>query len=357
MHPKWCWHYCFIAIALGIFSSRKIEQASYELIPVLYITGGLHPDHDSINTFRKRFLEQLSPLLVEILEYACSLGIFKLGDISIDGVKIKANASKHKAMSWDYACKLEEQLKQEVVTLFAKAENESGPGEPEIDIPQELQRRQVRLEKSAQIKGEIEQRAQARYELEIAEYESKLAERAAKEKARGRKLGGRAPLAPQPGPQAKDQMNFTDSESRIMPISGGGFEQAYNAQASVDMETMLIVGNHVSPQPNDKQEVEPALAQLEQLPQSLGRVEKAALDSGFFSEHNTDCFEAQGIEPYIASGRHTHNLSLEERLALPPSPPQNPDAVAAMKHRLKTEAGKQFYAKRKSTASACIRDY
>ncbi len=206
---------------MGIFSSRKIEQASYELIPVLYITGGLHPDHDSINTFRKRFLEQLSPLFVEILEYACSLGIFKLGDISIDGVKIKANASKHKAMSWDYACKLEEQLKQEVVTLFAKAENESGPGEPEIDIPQELQRRQVRLEKSAQIKGEIEQRAQARYEQEKAEYESKLAEREAKEKARGRKLGGRAPLAPQPGPQAKDQMNFTDAlrPKRLNPIS------------------------------------------------------------------------------------------------------------------------------------------
>ncbi len=109
--------------------------------------------------------------------------------------------------------------------------------------------------------------------------------------------------------------------------------------------------------PNDKQEVEPALAQLNQLPESLGQVERAALDAGFFSEHNTDCFEAQGIEPYIASGRQTHNLSLEERLASPPSLPQNPDAVAAMKHRIKTEAGKQFYAKRKSTASACIRDY
>ena len=173
------------------------------------------------------------------------------------------------------------------------------PGEPEIDIPQERQRRQARLEKIVQIKGEIEQRAQARYELEKAEYESKLAQRAAKEKARGRKLGGRLPIAPQPGPQSKDQMNFTDSESRIMPVSGGGFEQAYNAQASGDMATLLIVGNHVSQQPNDKQEVEPALAQLEQLPESLGQVEKAALDSGFFSEHNTHCFEGKGIEPHI----------------------------------------------------------
>ena len=347
--PKMILALLFYCYAKGIFSSRKIEQATYELIPVLYITGGLHPDHDSINTFRKRFLGQLSPLFVEILEYACGMGIFKLGDISIDGVKIKANASKHKAMSWDYACKLEEQLKQEVATLLAKAENEDGQGEREIDIPQELQRRQARLEKIEQIKGEIEQRAQARYEQEQAEYESKLAERTAKEKARGRKLGGRAPQAPQLGPQSKDQMNFTDSESRIMPVSGGGFEQAYNAQASVDMETMLIVGNHVSQQPNDKQEVEPALAQLEQLPESMGQVEKAALDSGFFSEHNTQCFEAKEIEPYIASGRQTHNLSLEERLAPPSSPPQNPDAVAAMKHRLQTEAGKEVYAKRKST--------
>jgi transposase len=347
--PKMMLALLFYCYGKGIFSSRKIEQATYELIPVLYITGGLHPDHDSINTFRKRFLEQLSPLFVEILEYACSLGIFKLGNISIDGVKIKANASKHKAMSWEYACKLEEQLKEEVATLLAKAENESGQGEREIDIPQELQRRQARLDKIGEIKAEIEQRAQARYELESAEYESKLAERVAKEKARARKLGGRPPTAPQPGPQAKDQINFTDSESRIMPVSGGGFEQAYNAQASVDMETMLIVGNHVSQQPNDKQEVEPALAQLEQLPQSLGQIEKAALDSGFFSEYNTKCFEGQRIEPYIASGRHSHNLSLEERLALPPSPPINPDAVMAMKHRLKTETGKDFYAKRKST--------
>ena len=163
----------------------------------------------------------------------------------------------------------------------AKAERESGRGEPEIDIPQELQRRQARLSKLNEIKFEIEYRAQVRYEQEKAEYERKLAERAAKEKARGRKLGGRAPSAPEPGPQSKDQLNFTDSSSRIMPVSGGGFEQAYNAQASVDLETMLIVGNHVSQQTNDKQEVEPALVQLDQLPESLGQVDKAALDSGF----------------------------------------------------------------------------
>lgn len=338
--------YCY---AKGIFSSRQIEQATYELIPVLYITGGLHPDHDSINTFRKRFLEQLGPLFVQILEYAHELGIFKLGDISIDGTKMQANASKHKAMSWEYACKLEVQLQAEVETLLQKAQTQPGETFRDIDIPLEIQRRQERLAKIAEVKAEIEQRAQATDEAAQADYEAKMKERAAKEQARGRKLGGRKPQAPQKGPQAKDQVNFTDSESRIMPTSGGGFEQAYNAQASVDIETMLIVGNHVSQNPNDKQEVEPALEQLKQLPEQLGQVDKAALDSGFYSEANIERLEAEQIEPYIANGRQTHNVTLEERFAPEPEAPENPKPVTAMKHRMQTEAGKKFYAKRKST--------
>ncbi len=347
--PKMMLALLFYCYAKGIFGSRQIERASYELIPVLYITGGTHPDHTSINTFRKRFLNQLEPLFVEILEYACGLGIFKLGDISIDGTKIKANASKHKAMSWDYACKLETQLQAEVAKLLEQSQTEVGETFRDIDIPQEIQRREQRLEKLGQIKAKIEERAQARDEQAKAEYEAKLTQRAAKEKARGRKLGGQNPKAPQTGPQAKDQVNFTDEESRLMPTSGGGFEQAYNAQASVDMDTMLVVGQHVSQHPNDKQEVDPALEQLKQLPETLGQVRKAALDSGYLSEHNTHRLEEHQIEPYIASGRQTHHIPLEERFAAAPEAPKNPDALAAMKHRLKTPEGKQFYAKRKST--------
>lgn len=347
--PKMMLALLFYGYAKGIFGSRKIEQATYELIPVLYITGGHHPDHSSINAFRKRFLTQLQPLFVQILEYAYELGIFQLGDISIDGTKIEANASKHKAMSWAYANKLEAQLQAEVEALFQKAE--TAPGEPfcDIDIPQEVQRRNARLEKIAAVKAEIERRAQARYDAAQAEYEAKRKARSVKEAARGRKLGGRQPKAPEPGPQAKDQVNFTDAESRIMPTAGGGFEQAYNAQASVDMDTMLIVGNHVTQNPNDKQEVAPALAQLDQLPETLGNVDRAALDSGYFSEDNTQHFEAAQITPYIACGRQSHNLTLEERCAPVPEAPEHPDAVMAMKHRFKTEAGKQFYAQRKST--------
>ena len=176
-----------------------------------------------------------------------------------------------------------------------------------------------------------------------------MKERRAKEETLGRKLGGRQPKAPEFGPQSTDQVNFTDSESRIMPTSGGGFEQAYNAQASVDMDTMLIVGNHVSQNPNDKQELEPALEQLNQLPETLGQVNRAALDSGYFSEDNTKRLEQEQIEPYISRGRQTHNLTLSERLAPEPEAPENPDVLTAMQHRLKTEAGQQFYAKRKST--------
>ncbi len=280
--PKMMLALLFYCYAKGIFASRQIERATYELIPVLYITGGNHPDHDSINTFRKRFLAQLQGLFVQLLEYACTLGIFKLGDISIDGSKIQANASKHKAMSWEYAQKLEVQLRGEVEKLLDKSQTEAGENFRDLDIPQELQRRQERLEKIAQVKSEIETRAQVRYEREKAEYEAKLRERAAKEKARGRKLGGKKPQAPEAEPKAKDQVNFTDSESRIMPTSGGGFEQAYNAHVSVDMDTMLIVGNHISQNPNDKQEVEPALVQLNQLPETLGQVTRAAKGFGVF---------------------------------------------------------------------------
>lgn len=347
--PKMMLALLFYCYAKGIFSSRKIEQSTYELIPVLYITGGLHPDHDSINTFRKRFLEQLGPLFVGILEYACHLGIFKLGDISIDGTKINANASKHKAMSWAYANKLEAQLQAEIDALLAKAQTESGRSAREIDIPQEVQRRTERLAKIAQVKSELQVRAQARDEQAQAEYDAKLKTRAAKEEARGRKLGGRKPKAPQRGPQSKDQVNFTDEDSRIMPSSGGGFEQAYNAQASVDMETMLIIGNHVTQAANDKQQVAPALEQLNQLPDSLGTVNRAALDAGYFSQDNVERLEKAQIEPHIARGRQSHNITLEERFAPQPAAPEDPDAVAAMQHRLKTDAGQAFYAQRKST--------
>ncbi len=347
--PKMMLALLFYCYAKGIFSSRKIERATYELIPVLYIASGLHPDHDSINTFRKRFLSELSELFVMLLQIAHDMKIFKLGDIYIDGTKIKANASKHKAMSWKYACSLEKQLKEEIDRLLEQADSHSSSTNKELDIPAEITRREDRLKKISEIKEEIDARAKVRYEQEKIEYDIKMADREAKEKERGKKFGGKKPKAPEEGARDKDQVNFTDEDSRIMPQSGGGFVQAYNAQASVDGETMLIVAEHVSQKTNDKQEVEPALDELEKLPETLGKVKRAGLDTGYFSADNVDSLNEQTIEPFISSGRQSHNQRLEERLADEPQAPENPTPVEAMQHQMKTKQGKEFYAKRKST--------
>ena len=347
--PKMLLALLFYCYAKGIFTSRKIERATYELIPVLYVTGGTHPDHDSINTFRQRFLPQLEPLFVQLLQIAQGLGILKLGDVSLDGTKMQANASKHKALSWAYAEQLEATLRAEVQRLLQQAEAAAGPGSPDLDLPAELKRREDRLQKITEVKAEIERRARVRFAQEQAEYEAKQIERAAQEQARGRKLGGKKPQEPTPGPRPKDQVNFTDADSRIMPVSGGGFEQAYNAQATVDQGTLLIVGAHLTQNANDKQEVGPALQELAKLPEALGSVERAALDNGYYSQSNVEILVEHGIEPFIAVGRQPHHEALEERLAPVPEAPNNPDAVGAMKHRLKTKEGKAFYAKRKST--------
>ncbi len=160
--PKMLLALLFYCDAQGIFSSRKIERATYELIPVLYLTGGLHPDHDSLNPFRQRFLPQFERLFVQVLLMAHELGVVKLGEVSLDGTKIAANASQHHALSWAYAERLEQQLPAEGQTLLERAAAVGGPGMVEIDLPAELQRREDRLAKIAEAKAEIERRAQAR---------------------------------------------------------------------------------------------------------------------------------------------------------------------------------------------------
>ena len=295
-------------------------------------------------------MPQYERLFVQVLLIAHALGVVKLGEVSLDGTKIEANASKHHALSWAYAERLEQQLQAEVRTLLERAAAVSGPGAVDIDLPAELKRREDRLAKIAEVKAEIERRAQARYAQEQAAHAAKLAERAAKEQARARKLGGKPPQAPTPGPRPDDQVNFTDGDSRIMPVSGGGFEQAYHAQATVTMGSLLIVGTHVTQKPNDQQEMEPAVAELAKLPETLGAVERMAADNGYGSAHNVEILVTAGIEPLIAVGRQSHHEALAERLAPVPEAPPNPDAMGAMKHRLKTKEGKAFYAKRKTTS-------
>jgi len=348
-HPETLLCLLIYGYATGVFSSRKIERASYDSIAFRYLAANTHPDHDTIATFRRRFLPQLESLFVQVLMIAREMKLFKLGKISLDGTKIKANASKHKALSYQHLQKIERQLKDEVKALTAQAEAaDQTPVNDGMDIPEEIARRKQRLAVMAEAKKEIERRAQERFEGEQVEYQRKVDKREDQRQA-GKKPKGREPTPPNSGPRDKDQVNLTDDESRIMPVSGGGFEQCYNAQASVDTETMLVVSTHVSQACNDKKEINPALGKLAELPSELGRASDLLADTGYFSAANVEACEQDGITPFLASGRDNHNLSIFDRFS-PDSPtPDTDDAVELMKHRLTTQAGRAIYGLRKQT--------
>jgi len=348
-HPRMMTALLFYSYATGTFSSRKIEAATYESVPVRYVAANQHPDHDTICTFRKRFLEPLGELFTQILLVAAEMGLTELGDVAIDGSKFTANASKHRAMSWKKACQLEDQLSQEVAELLEKAEAADAEEDHEGSLPEELQRRQERLAQIRQAKAMIEERAEERYKAEQAEYEAKMAERRRKEQQTGKKTPGRKPQPPEPGPRDKDQVNFTDPESRIMLTSSGGWQQAWNAQMGVDMDSHLIVGGHVSQAPNDKRQLEPVLDHLEQLPEELGEIERITADNGYYSENNITEATDRDLTPYLATGRRKHHQRWDERLADPGPPPGNPTEAEQMAWRLQTPEGKAFYGRRKAT--------
>lgn len=326
----------FYSYSQGIFSSRKIEQATSELIPVMFITHGISPDHTVIARFRKYFGKEIECMFSQILEIASSMDVFKLGDISLDGTKIGANASKNKALSHAYTIKLSKQIEEEIQKLMKASEEAGGHDFGDLIIPDEIQNREDRLRKIKAAKLEIEARRKIKYDQEKQEYDDKQVIRAKKEKEQGRKLGGRKPIEPNPDPKPSDQVNLTDEESRIMPTPGGGFKQAYNAQAAVDMDSRLIVENHVSQNSNDKKELEPALDKIDQLPESLGKVKRAAVDSGYNSQSNKDIAADYKIDLHVPKGRQKHNNFLNNHVG-------NQALSDREKERM------DFYAKRKST--------
>jgi hypothetical protein len=241
-------------------------------------------------------------------------------------------------------------LKAEVAELLAKAEAADQSAVPDgLSIPDELARREERLQKLSEARAKIEARAKERFEREQAEHQAKLAARDAKEKATGKKPGGKPPEPPVEGPRPTDQINLTDEESRIMPISGGGFEQCYNAQAVVAEGSLLVVATNVVQAPNDKQQIEPMLAKINALPENLGKADVMLGDNGYFSAANVTACLAAGLEPLLAMGRDSHHQSLSERFADTPPAPENPTPVEAMAHRLRTPEGKKLYALRKHT--------
>jgi len=349
-HPSTLLALLIYGYATGTYSSRRIESASYDSLAFRYIAANTHPDHDTLCTFRKRFLKEIEGLFVEVLGIAKEMKLLKLGTVALDGTKIHANASRHSALSYGHAEKLEGQLQAEVKELLARAEAaDAAPLPAGLNIPEELARRDSRLKAIRDAKAEIEARAAERFAGEQAEYEAKVKAREEKEKRTGKKPRGKPPTPPTAGPRAKDQVNLTDPDSRIMPGPGGGFEQSYNAQAAVDTDTMLVVGTGLTQAANDKQQLEPMLEVLGELPEDLGAVTQMLADAGYFSEANvTACLDA-AIEPLLAAGRESHHLPWQDRFGEPPPLAESPDAVEEMKHRLKTRAGRAIYGLRKQT--------
>jgi hypothetical protein len=333
-----------------VFSSRRLEQATYDSVAFRYIAAGTHPDHDTLASFRRRFLDELAGLFVQVLELAQEMKLLKLGTVCLDGTKIHANASRHSALSHGHIQKLEVQLKAEVQELLALAEHADQANLPDgVSLPAELKRREDRLQAMAAAKAKIAARAEERYQREKADYDQKMLARAAKEKDSGQKPRGKPPQAPLPGPKDSDQVNLTDEASRIMPMPGGGFEQAYNAQAAVDATTMLVVATGLTQAPNDKEQIEPMLQTLAAQSSVLGRVERVAADSGFSSEKNILACEAAKIEPLIAVAREEHHPGWRERHSEPPALPVGATPMQVMAHKLKTTAGRAIYALRKQT--------
>jgi transposase len=342
--------YCY---ATGTFSSRAIERATYTDVAVRCLTADTHPDHDTICEFRKQNKALLNEVFVQVLALAAELRLLKVGNLTIatDGTKLLANASKHAAVSYHRAGAQIELLEQEVATLLQKAEDaDSAPLQDGLSIPAEIARRRERLVKLQAARVVIEQRAREQAAAERPAYEQKAAARAARQ-ARGEKLRGRAPQPPCETPRAKDQYNFTDPESRIMKAgSGSHFEQAYNAQASVDTDSRLIVGVRVTDAPNDKQQLVPNVAAIPT--KVVGAVKSVLADTGFYSESAVQTVEgASGPVVYAAVEKSSHHRRVSDLEARPDPvpPPAGASVKDQMAYRLRTSAGRALYKLRQQT--------
>lgn len=341
----------------GTFSSRQIERASREDLPTRFICANTHPDHDTICTFRRENKALFEQVFRQVLEMAHEMKMLKVGQITIahDGTKVAANASKHSAVSYERAGEMIAQLEREVKQLTAKAEAaDSKPLEEGLSLPEEIARRQERKAQLEKARREIEKRAAEWAQRQQPEYERKVAERQAR-REQGQKVGGSEPKAPSPTPEPKDQYNFTDPESRIMKAGNAQhFEQAYNAQASVEVESRLIVGQGLSDQPNDKQQLVEA---VETVRETAGAVGAVLVDSGYYSEAAVQRVEKDeqgqptGTVVYAAVEKTSHHRRVEdlEKKEEPAAPDPQAGTKEIMQHRLRTRAGKALYDLRKET--------
>ena len=336
--------------ANGLFSSRRIERATYRDLAVRFLCANRHPDHDSICAFRRQNLDAIAAAFVDVLELARELKLLKLGTVSLDGTHIKASASKDKNVTYQRAQELRTQLRQDVQQLLEQAENADQKSEDPQKLPKEIARREKLLAKMDTACAALEARAQARAEVERAEYEKKLAAREQREGS----AKGPVPQPPRDTPEPDEQINLTDAESNLMRKSKReGYTQSYNAQAVVEAQgTQLIVGARVSDCASDGGQLEKDLASL---PETLGRPTRALADCGFADR---ETFERLGrarpeLELYVSV--HREDAHAERRYDFRPPdkiklPKKLVDPVlVAMADKLKTAEGKAIYRKRAST--------
>ena len=346
-HPEMMVALLIYAYCVGVPSSRKIEKATYELIPFRVLTADQHPDHDTIAEFRRRHLEALAALFVQVLRLCQKAGLVKLGHVSLDGTKVRANASKHKAMSYARMEKSVVELEAEVKRLIAEAEatderedDRYGKGRRGDELPEELRFKQGRLLRIKEAKEVLEREAREQAQQERVEQEKKRQDR----EASGDR-GGRPPKAPSEKPDGKAQYNFTDPESRIMKNGATkSFEQSYNCQAAVDGHGQVIVATRVSQEANDKGELK---AVMEGVKANLegARPGRVTTDNGYFSEGNVTYLAQEQIDGYVATGRIKHG---DKPLPVPRGRiPKDASLKERMSRKLRTIKGRAIYAKRK----------
>jgi len=366
-HPQMMSGLLIYGYCAGIFSSRRIERATFEDVAFRFLSGNQHPDHDTIAAFRERHLVALKGLFLQVLKLCEQAGLVKLGHVALDGTKVKANASKHKAMSYDHMCKREEELAEKITALMAQAasidaaeDQQYGASKSAEQLPAELARAEQRLSKIREAKAALEQAARVAAQEKRAKVEATLAAREQHEAETGKGVSGPKPIAPDPAkamPDAKDQRNFTDPESKIMKDGATkGFEQAYNAQIVVDAESQIIVAHDLITQGNDKQQLAPMLAQVEA---NLGRKPTAAsADAGYYADEQLTDPRLVGIDLHVPPDRQKHNQPPPPDDLPPPPPiggtdearlPETPKTrIAAMRAKLKTAAGYAIYRMRKA---------
>jgi transposase len=345
------------AYCIGKPSSRGIERATYEDVAFRVLAANQHPDHATIAEFRRRHLKALAGLFLQVLALCREAGLVKLGHVALDGTKIKANASKHKAMSYGRMLEREAQLKQEIEVLLRQAE-ETDRREDAIfgneargdELPADLARRESRLKKIQEAKAALEQQAREHAAAEAEVARQKLAERAQEEARTGRKKVGRPPKVPDPAearPDAKAQRNFTDPDSRIMKDGATkGFEQAYNAQAVVDDTAQIIVATGLTQQANDKQQLVPM---LERAKENLGQAPKcASADAGFYSQDAVTDPRLADIDLYVAPGKERHAVSPEAQDDPFAATSTDLSVFDQMRQKLRMPEGRAIYKMRKA---------